>query len=1040
MNPKAASSEDDDDISITSTVGSEPQSEYEVEAILAQKILSNGEVYLVKWAGYPLERATWEPEESFCDPNTLVEWKNKTASGEHGLLDVDVDDLARRIEEIEAAKFDRHRRRRAKRIRLGIPVSSSSNSDTDLDGFIVGDDIDVEGDGEEEDGQSLRQNQNHLSNNKTQRGERVAVPPSRPGGSSSKSQGSASLVSPSTVFANAMEKRAASPIILPASHRQPTQASTRSSTRKQSSTNLQINPARSQVRPILKLKATSSTGALSDPPQPPVQSQPLSKSTPKEPEKRLTPHSPGPLVPTGQANKAVSIRAMKQNGPNSKPFRNLSSKHRYLKAMRRDLTPDIRQLDLRQPSDWISSPKNKAPVSESPSRPHAAHSSESLFVEQDSPLYDSNDLPSFQRSPTRIDGPANARSSFQPGQAQHASGPRSSKLSHEGSPTKHSSDPTIPSPEFSPNEHNAAGTSGKYLPKRIGSRFRHFQPTEALVHLRFGPEGKEIGDVRLAGLTKRTLWQLVALKSQNSIDIHFKDVCNVDEYRQLCDRRQNIMFCSGWVIGYDDTSSAVNDMANYLRDTRLAALWYHPGEDISSVLVAFASDCPDWSFLNQTAECPSARLRIAVRSSLAPVSSLRPITPKETPDSGNEHNASREDHHFFMNPEPAESIMRRNENEIALSSEPLVGNNGPIDIASVFRTQFDITYDELSIVNTVKRERTARAFYLYFPHEVEHEFQLVLLFLKHYDMVAFSNRVEGDWEKFVKTVVTGTVLFHEKFIHYENMPKLAKLLRASINVFSISLSEPIKNLDYKSHLQRLFPHGGIILMTEDFMLKEPKNALNVLQWFGDFIQRKYPGTWKMFLRPNVQFWLLDLSTSWPDDTLWQMYHTINSLIPDYPAGHYNTYRRDGSPDSLDGFTDEEGQHHPFISTREIPDYGSRVEDDHPNIPRGLTQAERDTDHLVEYFAGYALIHADRFRRFVVLTTHKPQPRWQAWTHIEIMHYPEFKRKLMASSMHNAGDSGSHKDKENASASKSHSKHDSASPSTQGAILTAENPQ
>lgn len=98
------------------------------------------------------------------------------------------------------------------------------------------------------------------------------------------------------------------------------------------------------------------------------------------------------------------------------------------------------------------------------------------------------------------------------------------------------------------------------------------------------------------------------------------------------------------------------------------------------------------------------------------------------------------------------------------------------------------------------------------------------------------------------------------------MPMLAKLLRASVNVFNISLSEPIKYLDHDSHLQRLFPHGGIILMTEDFILKESEAALKVLNWFGNFIGRKFPGTWKMFLRPNVQHWLFDLCGSWPDDT------------------------------------------------------------------------------------------------------------------------------------------------------------------------------
>ncbi|OAT10184.1 chromo domain-containing protein Chp1p [Blastomyces gilchristii SLH14081] len=1003
---------DDDDISVTSTVGSEPRSEYEVEAILAQKSFANGDAYLVKWAGYPLERATWEPEESFCDPSTLVEWRKKIAPGEHQPLDVDVEALARRIEEIENAKLDRQRRRRAKRIRLGLAVSPSTessgaaydsrDSDSDLDGFIVGDDVDVEGENEEEGWQSLRKKPRRSSNSKTKHGAAMAAPPSLSHSDPSKSQASASIRPPSAEFTNKKNKcDATSAARAPATNLQSTQSTQSTkliSPTKQVQTPKKLQKAseRHEARPILKLKTSSSTHPSSHSWLSPAQGQAPSCSSPRESVNDQS-QVPGPLIPTGLANRSVSIRATKKTGSNPTFFRNLSSKNRYEKAMRRDLTPDIMQLELRPPGEWIASQNSTTQVSESPSDFRISPNSESLFVEQDQPHHEANNRRHSHDSPTRIDVSTEARSGYRSNQAQHASGQPSQKLSHEGSLNSYNSETSIiRSPAFSPRETSPLRPSRHATPRGIqgtGGRFRLFQPTEALAHLRFGPESKEIGDVRLGGLTKTSIWQLVLLKSQNMIDIHFKDVCNLDQYRQLCDRRQNKKYCNGYVLGYDDTSTAVNELADYLSDNRLAALWYHPKDDIPTVIVAYASDCPDWSFLNGSDAYPPARLRIAVRSGLAPVNSLRPVSAKGTLYHAGEHSAGGEENHFNMNPQPIESMAQQHGIQSSLS-KILSAANGPMDIVSIFRERFGITYDELSIVNT---SRTARSFYLYFPREVEDEFQLVLLFLKHYDMVSFSNRIEGDWERFVKTVTTGTVLFHQKFIHYENLQMLSKLLRSHVNVFSISLAEPIKYLGYYSHLQRLFPHGGIILMTEDFMLKAPKAALKVLTWFGVYVGRKFPGTWKMFLRPNVQRWLSDICVSWPDDTLWQMYLTINSLIPEYPVGHYNTYRREGSPDSLDGLRDDEGQHHPFISTRDIPDYGSRREEDYPNIPKGLTQEERDADHLIEYFAGYALINADRFRRFVVLTTQKPQPRWQAWTHIEVMHYPDFKRKFMTSS-------------------------------------------
>ena len=47
---------DSDSVSITSTVASEPQEEYEVETILAEEEGDDEINYLIKWEGYPLHR------------------------------------------------------------------------------------------------------------------------------------------------------------------------------------------------------------------------------------------------------------------------------------------------------------------------------------------------------------------------------------------------------------------------------------------------------------------------------------------------------------------------------------------------------------------------------------------------------------------------------------------------------------------------------------------------------------------------------------------------------------------------------------------------------------------------------------------------------------------------------------------------------------------------------------------------------------------------------------------------------------------------
>lgn len=87
-------------------------------------------------------------------------------------------------------------------------------------------------------------------------------------------------------------------------------------------------------------------------------------------------------------------------------------------------------------------------------------------------------------------------------------------------------------------------------------------------------------------------------------------------------------------------------------------------------------------------------------------------------------------------------------------------------------------------------------------------------------------------------------------------------------------------------------------------------------------------------------------------------------------------------DLLDGIYDDFSEKR-VISPSRIPLYGSRTENDCPYLPKGLTQEQRNTDHLAEFFAGWALVNSHRFRQFVILTTLKPLERWNAWNHVDV---------------------------------------------------------
>ena len=59
---------------------------FEVETILAQRKVSGSLEYLVKWDGYDLMNATWEPKNSFDSEDTLRDWQEKKLQINYGKL------------------------------------------------------------------------------------------------------------------------------------------------------------------------------------------------------------------------------------------------------------------------------------------------------------------------------------------------------------------------------------------------------------------------------------------------------------------------------------------------------------------------------------------------------------------------------------------------------------------------------------------------------------------------------------------------------------------------------------------------------------------------------------------------------------------------------------------------------------------------------------------------------------------------------------------------------------------------------------------
>jgi hypothetical protein len=137
---RVVSSDDDDTISLTSTQDSEHSENHEfaVDCILAEKKEKGIVRYLLKWTDYPIQRASWEPEDSIVDLSMLREWK-KRKSREANSLDgpFDIKGYEAKVARLRREKKSRVARRQAKRDRLGYTGHDPKTRQCDPDDEAV---------------------------------------------------------------------------------------------------------------------------------------------------------------------------------------------------------------------------------------------------------------------------------------------------------------------------------------------------------------------------------------------------------------------------------------------------------------------------------------------------------------------------------------------------------------------------------------------------------------------------------------------------------------------------------------------------------------------------------------------------------------------------------------------------------------------------------------------------------------------------------------------------------------------------------------
>ncbi len=196
------------------------------------------------------------------------------------------------------------------------------------------------------------------------------------------------------------------------------------------------------------------------------------------------------------------------------------------------------------------------------------------------------------------------------------------------------------------------------------------------------------------------------------------------------------------------------------------------------------------------------------------------------------------------------------------------------------------------------------------------------------------------------------------------IPGLTRILKKTMNVFNVTFQAD--SMAPNPHINRLFPHGAALLITDSFLLLHPHEAARFLKWFRLFVlQNKAFGTWKLCTRPAIREYLLSLveERNMEDGRVYmQMYESMWYILPDELMecdGQSEIPREEAPVCSMsDGVSD--------FNT--VVGRGSKV-----NKPMDEDAIAKNDAIMVGWFSGWAMTQLENFRKFHAISSTGTRP-------------------------------------------------------------------
>ncbi|KKA17958.1 Chromo domain protein Chp1p, partial [Rasamsonia emersonii CBS 393.64] len=552
--------DDDDDISLTSTASSEKKSEYEVETVYDETEVEGETRYLVKWAGYPDEECTWEPEYHFNDKVALQNWYAKRRAIERGELPAfKREGWERKRIAYEEAKNERKRRRRAKRIRLGLAPSSGTDDEEFYEENPKPSETGKDRSPAQSDSEGSDEPIFRLAR-KRPRPSSAQAQPSQPRNQNSRPQDSS----------NHKEKDLRSPL-----SKRPQQPAVR---QPESAT-------RTDPKSASTIKRPTARRSVSVRPRLPAE-KPVSFGTSKGPGQR---RDLAYVVFRSRAQRAEGRQAGEM-----KMWKCMSTVRKYGQAARNEPEPNASQLVLMRPSEWTTLAESQALR-----RPNWKDT-DSLFVEQDDDItqqppqrHPANSHPSPRRSDVRTGDLASSH------EGSASSNPPTPVLEQNarGNASKEGRRVSFPGTTSMPQD-SEGWRSAKVVDESGNVIRRHWKRGELLSQVYYGTDKIKVGDVRVCNLPTDSFKEFLKLKAGHRLELWFQELWSIEQYHSVFSGNGNGVVFHAWIERYDDTSAAAEEMAQYLADRDLVAIFQMPKARFAPIVFCYPAKSRSFGFLN----------------------------------------------------------------------------------------------------------------------------------------------------------------------------------------------------------------------------------------------------------------------------------------------------------------------------------------------------------------------------------------------------------------------------------------------------------